>query len=261
MPRDGIGTLEIPSVKDQVSAEEWQLRQDIACAYRLCADFGWDDLIYTHISARVPGSDGHFLMNPLGLLFEEITASSLVKVDRNGNAVMDSPYGVNKAGFIIHSAIHGARDDAHAIVHLHTDYGIALSNQLAGLQPLAQSSIPSWMEIAYHDWEGFAVHDDEKERLIADLGTKKALILRNHGTLTCAGSIGGAFELMFFLEKACKIQILSHSTGQPLYKPADHAIDQAMRDLKTVAGQNGADTLVWPALVRKMDRKDQSYRD
>ena len=254
------GVLDIPSIKGLVSAEEWELRENLACAYRLCAYFGWDDLIYTHISARVPGEENHFLMNPLGLMFDEITASSLVKIDYDGNQIIDTPFGINKAGFVIHSTIHRARSDAHAVVHLHTDFGIALSNQKDGLQPVAQSSIPSWMNVAYHDWEGFAVNDDERLCLTNDLGTKNSLILRNHGTLTCGNSIGQAFELMFFLEKACRIQVLSQSTGQPLYKPADHAIENAMRDLRVVAGKNGSDILVWPALMRKMERLDSTFK-
>lgn len=254
------GVLEIPSVKDNVSEEEWQARVNLAAAYRLCAHYGWDDLIYTHISARVPGGDHHFLINPLGLMFEEITASSLIKVDLNGNKLMNTPFIANAAGFIIHSAIHEAREDAHCVLHLHTDYGIAVSNQKGGLLPLCQSSIPAWMSVAYHDYEGIAVNEGEKERLIADMGDKQALILRNHGTLTAAPTVAQAFELMYFLEKACKIQILSQSTGADLNDPPQEGIDNAIRDLRVVAGAQGADNLVWPALLRKLDRMDTSYR-
>lgn len=254
------GVLEIPSVKDQVSEEEWNTRVNLAAAYRLCAHYGWDDLIYTHISARVPGGDHHFLINPLGLMFEEITASSLIKVDLQGNTLMDTPFIPNAAGFIIHSAIHEARDDAQCVLHLHTDYGIAVSNQKDGLLPLCQSSIPAWMSIAYHEYEGIAVNEGEKERLVADMGDKPALILRNHGTLTAAPTIAQAFELMYFLEKACKIQILSQSTGLELNAPPQQGIDNAIRDLRVVAGAQGADHLVWPALLRKLDRMDTSYR-
>lgn len=255
------GFLDIPSVKDQVSAEEWEARVNLAAAYRLCADFGWDDLIYTHLSARIPGTDHHFLINPLGLMFEEITASSLVKVDLNGNVLMDTPYIPNAAGFVIHSAIHEARDDANCVIHLHTDYGIAVSNQKDGLQMLCQSSIPAFANVAYHDYEGFAVNDGEKERLVADMGDKSALILRNHGTLTAAETAAQAFELMFFLEKACKVQILSQSTGQELYQMSEDSVSNALRDLRVVAGAKGADNFVWPALLRKMDRLDPSFRD
>lgn len=255
-----LGVLDIPSVKDQVSEEEWQARVDLAAAYRMCAHFGWDDLIYTHISARVPNSDHHFLINPLGLMFEEMTASSLIKVDLNGKAQMETPFIPNAAGFVIHSAIHAAREDAGCVLHLHTDYGVAVSNLKSGLEPLCQSSIPPWSVISYHDYEGFAVNDGEQERLVADLGDKNAMILRNHGTLTAANTTASAFELMFFLEKACKIQILTRATGMELHDPSQQSLDNALRDLRVVAGANGADRFVWPAILRKMDRLDPSFR-
>lgn len=255
------GVLDIPSVKDQVSEEEWQARVDLAAAYRMCAHFGWDDLIYTHISARVPNTDHHFLINPLGLMFEEMTASSLIKVDMAGNALMETPFIPNAAGFVIHSAIHAAREDAGCVLHLHTDYGVAVSNLKSGLELLAQSSIPPWSTVAYHDYEGFAVNDGEKERLVADMGDKSALILRNHGTLTVGNTVAQAFELMFFLEKACKIQVLTRATGMELHDPSQESIDNALRDLRVVAGANGADRFVWPAILRKMDRLDPSFRD
>jgi ribulose-5-phosphate 4-epimerase/fuculose-1-phosphate aldolase len=251
----------VPSIKDQVSAEEWETRVNLAAAYRLVAHFGWDDLIYTHISARVPGGDHHFLINPLGLMFEEITASSLIKVDLEGNKLNDSPYIANKAGFVIHSAVHAAREDAQCVIHLHTDYGIAVSNQKQGILPLAQSSIPGWVSVAYHDFEGLAVRDDEKERLVADMGDKNALMLRNHGTLTAGKSIAQAFELMYFLEKACKIQILTQTAGAEIQHPSEESIQNTVNDLQAVAGANGADLLVWPALLRKLDRIDSGFRD
>ncbi|SDE38665.1 class II aldolase/adducin family protein [Kordiimonas lacus] len=255
------GMLDIRSVKDQVSAEEWQARVDLAAAYRMMAYMGWDDLIYTHLSMRIPGTDHHFLINPLGLMFEEITASSLVKVDLNGNQLMDTPFIPNAAGFVIHSAIHEARDDANCVMHLHTDYGIAVSNQKDGLLPMCQTSIVPWAMVAYHDYEGFAVNDGEKERLVADFGTKNALILRNHGTLTVGDTVAKAFEAMWFLERACKIQVLTQSTGAAIYKPSQESIDNALRDLRVVAGANGADNFVWPAILRKMERLDPSFRD
>jgi len=255
------GMLDIKSVKDQVSAEEWQARVDLAAAYRMMAYMGWDDLIYTHLSMRVPGTDHHFLINPLGLMFEEITASSLVKVDLNGNQLMDTPFIPNAAGFVIHSAIHAARDDANCVMHLHTDYGIAVSNQKDGLLPMCQTSIVPWAMVAYHDYEGFAVNDGEKERLVEDFGTKNALILRNHGTLTVGDTVAKAFEAMWFLERACKIQVLTQSTGAAVHKPSQESIDNALRDLRVVAGANGADNFVWPAILRKMERLDPSFRD
>jgi len=257
---DGSAALNIPSVRDQVSEGEWAVRLQLAGAYRLAAHYGWDDLIYTHISARVPGGDHHFLINPLGLMFDEITASSLVKIDLDGNPVLESPFGVNKAGFIIHSTIHGAREDAHTVVHLHTDYGIAVSNLRDGLTPHSQTAIPPWSQIGYHDYEGFAVNDGERARLLADIGKKKAILLRNHGTLTIGPSVPKAFELMYFLEKACRIQILTHSAGLPVRQPSPEAIDQAIRDLSVVAGADGADRLLWPALMRKLDKIDPSFR-
>lgn len=260
LPEDmALKELNIESVRDRVSAEEWETRVNLAAAYRLAAHYGWDDLIYTHISARVPNSDHHFLMNPLGLLFEEITASSLVKVDLEGNILMDTPFIANKAGFVIHSALHAAREDAMCVMHLHTDYGIAVSNLEGGLKPTCQSAIFPWALTAYHEFEGLAVRDDEKERLVADMGDKQALILRNHGTLTVGRSIAKAFEAMYFLERACKIQILSEAAGK-LHMPSQEAIDNTLRDLRAVAGANGADLLVWPALLRKLDRMDPGFR-
>src|SRR5499433_4144915 len=176
------------SVRDQVSEAEWQARVDLAAAYRLVALYRWDDLIFTHISARVPGSDHHFLLNPYGMMFEEVTASSLVKIDLAGNKVMDSPYFINPAGFTIHSAVHAAREDAMCVMHLHTDYGIAVSAQKKGLLPLSQQSMVALASIAYHDYEGLALDEEEKPRLVADLGDKKYMILRNHGLLTLGQS-------------------------------------------------------------------------
>lgn len=252
-------TLNIPSVKNSVSAEEWKIRCDLAAAYRLVADQGWDDLIYTHLSARIPGSDHHFLMNPLGLMFDEITASSLVKIDLNGNKVMDSPFEVNRAGFVIHSAIHEAREDAHCIVHLHTDYGIAVSNLKDGLLPMAQSSLVPFAFIAYHDYEGFAVNDAEKERLVKDLGQAKALILRNHGTLTAAPTVASAFELMFFLEKACRIQVLTQSTGAEIQMMTPEALQQALQDMYVVLKGDTTGSMVWPGLYRRAVKLDPSF--
>ena len=257
MPDSG---LKIESVKDSVSAEEWEARVNLAACYRLVAMNGWDDLIYTHISARVPGPEHHFLINPLGLLFEEITASSLVKIDLDGKPVMSSPFMVNQAGFIIHSAIHRARDDAKCVIHLHTDYGIAVSNLREGLKPTCQNAIFPWSVMSYHDYEGIAVREGEQDRLVADLGDASAMILRNHGTLTLGQTTASAYELMFFLERACKIQILTQSAGGDIVDPSQESIDNAIADLRHVAGANGADLLLWPALLRKLDKTDPSYR-
>src|SRR5438105_10673697 len=181
------------TIRDQVSDPEWQARTDLAAAYRLVALYGWDDLIFTHISARVPGSDHHFLLNPYGMMFEEVTASSLVKIDLAGNKVTASPYFINPAGFTIHSAVHAAREDALCVMHLHTDYGIAVSAQKKGLMPISQQAMFAFASLAYHDYEGLALDEEEQPRLVADLGDKKFMILRNHGLLTLGRTAAEAF--------------------------------------------------------------------
>src|SRR5215831_17573717 len=190
------------SVRDQTTEAEWQARVDLAAAYRLVALYGWDDLIFTHISARVPGGDHHFLLNPYGMMFDEVTASSLVKIDLQGQKVGDSPYFINPAGFTIHSAVHEAREDALCVMHLHTRNGIAVSAQKDGLLPLSQQAMFALASLAYHDYEGLALDAEEKPRLVADLGNKKSLILRNHGLLTVGRTVAEAFLGMFLLERA-----------------------------------------------------------
>src|SRR5213595_1442309 len=199
--------LEIRSRKGEVSEAEWQTRVDLAAAYRLVAMFKWDDLVFTHITARVPGSDNEFLINPYGLMFEEITASSLVKIDTAGNKIDDTPFPVNPAGFTIHSAIHGARHDAQCVLHTHTLNGVAVSAQKHGVLPLSQQSIFVLSSLAYHDYEGVALRDDEKPRLVKDLGTNDFLMLRNHGLLTWGATVADAFLNMYLFETVCNIQI------------------------------------------------------
>src|SRR3954453_16764493 len=200
-----------PSVRDQVSDAEWAVRVDLAAAYRLVAHYGWDDLIFTHISARVPDSEHHFLLNSYGMMFDEVTASSLVKVDLEGKKVMNSAGAINPAGFTIHSAIHAAREDAHCVMHLHTDHGIAVSAQKAGLLPISQQAMFALSSLAYHDYEGLALDENEKPRLVADLGENNSMILRNHGLLTVGRTAAEAFLAMFMLERACRIQVLAQS--------------------------------------------------
>ena len=212
-------TSESKSVKERVSAEEWQIRVDLAAAYHLVAHFQWDDLIFTHISARVPGPDHHFLINPFGLMFDEICASNLVKIDLEGNTVEPTSYMVNKAGFTIHSAIHAGREDANAVLHLHTINGTAVSSQEKGLLPINQTAMILNNELAYHDYEGIAFNHDERPRIVADLGTKSSMLLRNHGTLTVGRTIAGAFVTMYFLERACAIQIAAMAGGTHLLTP------------------------------------------
>jgi ribulose-5-phosphate 4-epimerase/fuculose-1-phosphate aldolase len=248
------------TVRDQVSAEEWQARVDLAAAYRLVALYGWDDLIFTHISARVPGADHHFLLNPYGMMFDEVTASSLVKIDPDGNKVMDSPHQINPAGFTIHSAVHAARADALCVMHLHTDYGIAVSAQKDGLLPISQQSMFALASLGYHDYEGLALDEDEKPRLVADLGEKHFMILRNHGLLTIGRTVAEAFLGMFLLERACKIQILAQSGGGELVEIPDPIIDRVGTQMSAVMMGQGA-ALTWPGLLRKLDRIDPSFRE
>src|SRR5438552_6673285 len=214
----------LSSLREQVSEEEWQARIDLAAAYRLVALYGWDDLIFTHISARVPGAEHHFLLNPYGMMFDEVTASSLVKVDPDGNKAMDSPYFINPAGFTIHSAVHTAREDALCVMHLHTDYGIAVSAQNDGLLPISQQAMFALSSLAYHDYECLALDEEEKPRLVAALGDKKFMILRNHGLLTLGRTAAEAFLAMFLLERACKIQILAQTGGGELVRIPDQVL-------------------------------------
>lgn len=248
------------TVREQVSDAEWQTRVDLAAAYRLVAHYGWDDLIFTHISARVPGPEHRFLLNPYGLTFDEVTASSLVKVDLDGNVVMGSPYFINPAGFTIHSAVHAARQDALCVMHLHTDYGIAVSVQKHGLLPISQQSLFALASLAYHDYEGLALNEEEKPRLVADLGTRSYMILRNHGLLTVGRTVAEAFLSMFILERACKIQILAQSGGSELLSVPDPILERVSSQLNVVTVGQGSE-LAWPGLLRKLDRIDPSYRE
>lgn len=248
------------SVKEQVSAEEWQVRVDLAAAYRLVAHYGWDDLIFTHLSARVPGPEHHFLINPYGMMFDEITASSLVKIDLQGELVAPSPYFINPAGFTIHSAVHAAREDALCVIHLHTLNGIAVSTQKDGLLPISQQSLFALSSLAYHDYEGLALNEEEKSRLVADLGNKCNMILRNHGLLTVGKTAAEAFLSMYLLESACRIQILAQSAGATLVPVPEPILASVAAQLGGVTVGQGAQ-LTWPGLLRKLDRADPSYRE
>ncbi len=248
------------SVQDQVSPEEWQVRVDLAACYRIIAMYGWDDLVFTHISARVPGGEDHFLINPYGMLFEEITASSLVKVDLDGNKVLETEHPVNPAGFVIHSAVHEAREDAGCVLHTHTKAGIAVSAQKDGLLPISQTAMFPYVTLGYHDYEGVALNDDEKPRLVADLGSNNALILRNHGLLTTALTIADAFLLMYVLETACQIQIMAQSGGGELVRIPQPILDGVQAQAEQVTKGLGG-SLIWPGLLRKLDRRDASFRD
>ena len=249
----------LSNVRNQVTAEEWATRVDLAACYRMVAHFGWDDLVFTHISARVPGTHD-FLINPYGFMFEEITASSLVKVDLEGQVVMPTPHFINPAGFTIHSAIHGARHDAHCVMHTHTEYGVAVSAQKDGLLPLTQQSLFPLASLGYHDYEGLALNEEEKPRLVADLGDKTFLILRNHGLLTVGPTVADAFLSMYILERSCRIQILAQSGRSELVGiPAP--ILQGIKAQREVVMRGLGGKLAWPGLLRKLDRLDPSYQN
>ncbi|WP_313706892.1 class II aldolase/adducin family protein [Massilia sp.] len=251
--------MHIPSMKDQVSADEWQLRCDLAACYRLVALYGWTDLIFTHISARVPGPGHQFLINPYGMMFDEITASSLIKVDQDGNKLSESALPVNRAGFVIHSAIHAAREDAQCVIHTHTRAGVAVSAQRDGVLPISQQSTFVLASLAYHDYEGVALHDAEKPRLQQDLGPANFLMLRNHGLLTVGASIPDAFLAMYIFESACQIQLAAQSGGGELRMIAPEILGGTAESMKVqTSGLGGAFT--WPALLRKLERVEGSYR-
>ncbi|WP_111493308.1 class II aldolase/adducin family protein [Marinobacter bohaiensis] len=251
--------MQSPQQQEQDKAlrkQEWQARCDLAAAYRLVALFGWDDLVFTHLSARVPGPEHHFLINPYGLLFHEITASSLVKVDQEGQVVEAGGLArVNPAGFTIHSAIHMGRDDAGAVMHLHAADGVAVSAHRDGLLPLSQTAMLCLDHVAYHDYEGVALNLDERERLIADIGNKSMLILRNHGILTAGHDVPETFTYLYFLMKACEIQVKAQACG-PTFMPTDAAIETTREQSQSLGK---AAKLTWPALLRLLDSKNPGY--
>lgn len=250
--------MRIPSLKNTVSADEWQLRRDLAACYRLVALHGWTDLIFTHISARVPGPEHRFLINPYGLLFDEITASSLIMVDPEGQRLSNSEFQVNRAGFVIHSAIHAAREDAQCVLHTHTRAGVAVSAQKNGLLPISQQSTFVLDSLGYHDYEGVALRDDEKPRLQDDLGHADYLMLRNHGLLTVGKTIADAFLNMYIFETACQIQLSAQAGGELM--PVDREILSGAAAAKEAQTDGVGGSFVWPALIRKLDRIDDSYR-
>jgi ribulose-5-phosphate 4-epimerase/fuculose-1-phosphate aldolase len=251
--------MNIASLREVVSAEEWQLRVDLAAAYRLVALSGWSDLVFTHISARIPGPEHHFLINPYGLMFDEITASSLVKVDLACNKVIDSPFPVNPAGFVIHSCIHEVRANAGCVLHTHSRAGVAVSAQKKGVLPISQQSTFVLASLATHGYEGVALRDEEKPRLQRDLGDKNFLLLRNHGLLTVGPTIPDAFLSMYTFENTCRIQIDALAGGGELVYVDPRIMEGMEKVLKTVTAGQGAN-IAWPALLRRLDRIDAAYR-
>jgi ribulose-5-phosphate 4-epimerase/fuculose-1-phosphate aldolase len=254
--------MQLPSLKHVVSEDEWKLRVNLAACYRLVAMYGWSDLIFTHISAKLPesvsGKDHHFLINPYGLMFDEITASSLLKIDLQGKQINESSFYVNHAGFVIHSTIHEARHDAVCVLHTHSRAGAAVSAQKEGLLPISQQSSLLLSSLAYHDYEGLAVHDDERDRLKADLGDNKYMILRNHGLLTVGCSVPDAFLAMYFLETSCQIQI-SAQAGGTLSPVPQKVLDGVTAAVRVQQSKGSAADLAWPALLRRLDRLSPGY--
>ena len=251
--------MDIPSLQDHVSPEEWALRVDLAAAYRVAAHFGWADLVFTHISARIPGPQDHFLINPYGLMFGEITASSLIRVDQNCAQLSPSPFPVNPAGFVIHSCIHAGRADVGCVLHTHSRAGVAVAAQAGGLLPISQQASLIIPALGYHDYEGVALRPDEQPRLQADLGANSALILRNHGLLTVGATVPEAFLTMYTLENACAIQISAQAGGELI-----HINPQIMQNMPAViqmATKGQGAMIAWPALLRLLDRTSPGYRD
>ncbi len=258
LPINVPGHAALATVRERVSPAEWQLRCDLAAAYRLVKLFGWDDLVFTHISARIPGPEHHFLINPYGFMFEEITASSLVKIDLDGRAVGETPYYINPAGFTIHSAIHAAREDAACVLHVHCLNGLAVSAQAGGVLPISQQSLFVLSSLGYHDYEGVALNADEKPRLVNDLGNKNFLMLRNHGLLTVGSTIADAFLFMYLFETTCMIQVRAQSGGGALTMIPQPILDnieaQSAAVTKGLGGQ-----LTWPGLLRRLSRVNPGW--
>jgi ribulose-5-phosphate 4-epimerase/fuculose-1-phosphate aldolase len=253
--------MQIESLQGKVSDAEWKLRVELAALYRLTALYGWTDLVFTHISVRLPTAKGEpeqFLLNPYGLLFEEITASNLIRVDAECNKLSDSPFPVTPAGFTIHSAIHAAREDAACVLHTHTRSGVAVSAQKCGVLPISQQSIFVLDSLAYHDYEGVAIREDEKLRLQADLGTADYLMLRNHGLLVIGRSVADAFLKMYTFENTCRIQIDAQAGGELI--EVNPTIRQGLDQVFKAATSGMGAEIAWPALLRKLDRLDPSYK-
>lgn len=245
------------SLKESVDEKEWQLRCDLAACYRMAALQGWDDLIFTHFSVRLPGKQREFLINPFGVVFEEITASRLVRIDIKGRPLHPTPYIVNPAGFVLHSTIHEARDDAHCIIHTHTPEGVAVSCQRQGLLPISQSALSVYADVAYHDYEGIVLEDKEKERLVPNLGAKNCMILRNHGLLTMGKTVSEAFLRMYFLQRACESQVMAQAGGGDLVTLSDDLVERVHQQTETVGAM--INQLSWQAVLSRVARLAPDY--
>jgi ribulose-5-phosphate 4-epimerase/fuculose-1-phosphate aldolase len=253
-------TFNNQSVKERVSAEEWDVRVQLAACYRFAAHFRMTDLIYTHISARVPGDENHFLLNAFGLMWDEVNASNLVKITLDGK-IIDDPTGLgfNEAGFVIHSAIHGARHDVACVMHTHTASGVAVSAQQHGLLPLSQHAMRLTGNVGYHAYEGVALNLEERERLVADIGDKMTLILHNHGLLSCGNTVREAFDFMYYLERACQIQIAALAGGTPVITPSAEVAQKVADSFARPGYQEKKGE--WRALIRMLEKMDPSYKD
>jgi ribulose-5-phosphate 4-epimerase/fuculose-1-phosphate aldolase len=247
-------------VREQVSREEWEVRVNLAACYRLMAEYGMVEMVANHISARVPGTHNEFLINPYGMLYEEMTASSMIRIDIDGNVLFNpTEYGINHAGFVIHSAVHKARHDVDCIIHTHTLAGMAVSAMKCGVLPIAQTSL-RFLDIAYHDYEGPALRLDERERLVASLGNREAMVLRNHGLLTVGPSIPECFNNMYRFERACELQVMALSCNTELQLPPNEVVQFGNSQMLPHTRRHMG-LLEWPSLLRKLDRKDPSYAD
>jgi ribulose-5-phosphate 4-epimerase/fuculose-1-phosphate aldolase len=254
---DGVLKTRRDTVRQNVSPEEWAAREDLAACYRLCVHYRMTDMIYNHISLRVPGSEDHFLINAFGLLYEEVSASNLVKVDIDGNLLDDDGLEANPAGFVIHSAIHKSRHDLACVFHTHTRAGVAVSIQEGGLLPISQHAMRFYKRVSYHGYEGIALDLDEQERLVRDLGDNNVLILRNHGLITAGATVRDTFELMYYLELACQIQIDATNSGAPIVVPPEVVCEHSARQFES--SNDFIKSRDWRALRRMLDRKDSSY--
>lgn len=254
--------VQVHGVRDRVSAEEWKVRVNLAACYRMVWEYGWHHLNLNHISARVPGKEGQVLLNPYGPMYNEVTASNLVKVDLDGNVLDETPYHINKAGYTIHSAIHAARNNVACVLHTHTPAGIAVSTLKCGLLPLHQEALRFYGGIGYHNYEGVSLELEERERLVESLGDRNVLILRNHGLLTCGRTISEAFVLMYHLERSCEAQIMAGAIKEDdnVHIFPSESVRENARAQTNLDGRNAGE-LRWPALMRWMEHIDPSFRD
>jgi ribulose-5-phosphate 4-epimerase/fuculose-1-phosphate aldolase len=253
------GPAATDAVRREIDAAEWRARVDLAALYRLVALYRWDDAVFTHLSLRVPGSDRHFLINPYGVFFDEMTASALVKIDLDGKVVDPTPHPVNTAGFVIHSAVHMSREDAHCVMHLHTVAGVAVASQKSGLRPISQTALVALPDLAYHDYEGIALDLDERRRIVADLGSKNLMLLRNHGTLAVGPTVPTTWLRMYLLERACAQQVAALSGGDHELLDAPPAAREEVARAMQSAGAAAVPDLAWPGFLRRLDRVLPGY--